>query len=67
VCAEKIQRFLMAIVLTAAMFLFAEGQMLLALIIQTLVIVMIIVWALFDFCPSLWIFKKIYGKCPQKD
>jgi hypothetical protein len=66
-CAEKIQRFLMAIVLTLAMFLFASNQMLYAMIVQTLVIVMVIVWALFDFCPSLWLFEKIYGKCPKKD
>ncbi|MDD2369349.1 MAG: phosphoribosylaminoimidazole synthetase [Sulfuricurvum sp.] len=66
-CAEKIQRFLMAIVLTAAMLLFANNQMLYAMIIQTLVIVMVVVWALFDFCPSLWVFKKVFGKCPQKD
>ena len=66
-CAEKIQRFLMAIVLTIALFLFASNQMLYAMILQTLVIVMVIVWAIFDFCPSLWVFKKVLGKCPQKD
>jgi hypothetical protein len=66
-CAEKIQRFLMAIVLTIAMVLFATGQMQLAVIVQTLVIVMVIVWAFTDFCPSLWVFKKVFGKCPQKD
>ncbi len=66
-CAEKIQRFLMAIVLTIAMVLFAMGQMQLAVIVQTLVIVMVIVWAFTDFCPSLWVFKKVFGKCPQKD
>ena len=66
-CAEKIQRFLMAIVLTLALFLFASNQMLYAMIVQTLVIVMVNVWALFDFCPSLWLFEKIYGKCPKKD
>jgi hypothetical protein len=66
-CAERIQRFLMAIVLTVALFLFASNQMLYAMIIQTLVIVMIIVWALFDFCPSLWVFGKVFGKCPKKD
>lgn len=66
-CAEKIQRFLMAAVLTIALFLFADGEMLYAMILQTLVIVMVIVWALFDFCPSLWIFRKVFGKCPQKD
>jgi len=66
-CAEKIQRFLMAIVLTIALFLFADGQILYAMILQTLVIVMVIGWALFDFCLSLWVFKKVFGKCPQKD
>jgi len=67
VCAEKIQRFLMAIVLTLTMVLFASGEMQWGVILQTLVIVMVIVWALTDFCPSLWIFKKVFGKCPQKD
>ncbi|MDD2780413.1 phosphoribosylaminoimidazole synthetase [Sulfuricurvum sp.] len=66
-CAEKIQRFLMAIVLTLAMVLFVTGQIQLAVVIQTLVIVMVIVWAFTDFCPSLWVFKKVFGKCPQKD
>jgi hypothetical protein len=63
-CAERIQRFLMAIVLTMAMLLFANGQMLYGLIIQTFVILMVIVWALTDFCPSIWIFTKLFGKCP---
>lgn len=65
-CAEKIQRFLMAIVLTVALFLFADGQLLYAMILQTLVIIMVIIWALFDFCPSLWIFKKVFGSCAKK-
>lgn len=66
-CAEKIQRFLMAIVLTATMVLFATGQMQLAVIIHTMVILMVLVWALADFCPSLWLFTKIFGPCPRKD
>lgn len=65
-CAEKIQRFLMAIVLTAAMLLFANNQLLYAMILQTLVIVMVIVWAIIDFCPSLWVFKKVFGSCYEK-
>lgn len=66
-CAERIQRFLMAIVLTVALFLFASNQMLYAMIIQTFVILMVVVWAFTDFCPSLWFFGKVFGKCPQKD
>lgn len=65
-CAEKIQRFLMAIVLTAAMLLFASNQILYAMILQTLVIMMVIVWAIADFCPSLWVFKKVFGSCYEK-
>lgn len=66
-CAEKIQRFLMAIVLTAAMALFATGQIQIGVVLQTFVVIMVVVWALTDFCPSLWFFGKVFGKCPAKD
>lgn len=66
-CAERIQRFLMAIVLTIAMVAFVTGHMQAAVVIQTLVIIMVLAWALTDFCPSLWIFTKVFGKCPKKD
>ncbi|MBD3809695.1 MAG: phosphoribosylaminoimidazole synthetase [Sulfuricurvum sp.] len=66
-CAERIQRFLMAIVLTIALVLFALGQVQIAVIIQTFVILMVVVWALTDFCPSLWFFGKVFGQCPKKD
>jgi multidrug efflux pump subunit AcrB len=66
-CAERIQRFLMAIVLTVSMVLFVTGQMQWAVILQTFVILMVLVWAFTDFCPSLWFFGKLFGKCSQKD
>lgn len=65
-CAEKIQRFLMAIVLTLVMFLFSQGFTLYGMILQGFVILMILVWAITDFCPSLWVFGKLFGKCPSK-
>ena len=65
-CAEKIQRFLMAIVLTVILVLFSSGNIQLAVVLQTLVIVMVVVWALTDFCPSLWAFGKLFGKCSEK-
>jgi multisubunit Na+/H+ antiporter MnhE subunit len=65
-CAEKIQRLLMAIVLTIAMVLFFQGFIAYGMILQGFVITMVIVWALFDFCPSLWVFGKLFGKCPKK-
>lgn len=65
-CAERIQRFLMAIVLTVAMVLFAVGEIGWGVVIQTFVILMVVIWALTDFCPSLWMFGKIFGKCDDK-
>jgi hypothetical protein len=65
-CAEKIQRFLMAVVLTISMALFAQGFTLYGMVLQGFVILMILVWAIKDFCPSIWVFSKLFGKCPSK-
>ncbi|MDO9206688.1 MAG: phosphoribosylaminoimidazole synthetase [Sulfuricurvum sp.] len=65
-CAEKIQRLLMAIVLTVSMVLFAQGFTFYGMILQGFVILMILVWAIIDFCPSLWVFAKLFGKCSSK-
>jgi len=65
-CAEKIQRFLMAIVLTISTILFFQGLSFYGMILQGFVILMILVWAIIDFCPSLWAFGKLFGKCPAK-
>lgn len=65
-CAEKIQRFLMAIVLTLSMVLIAYGYTEYGLAIQGFVVVMVVVWAITDFCPSLWVFAKLFGTCTKK-
>lgn len=62
-CAERMQRILMAIVLGIILYFFGVGMMQVAVILQTLVIVMILVWAFTNFCPSIWIFKKIFPPC----
>lgn len=65
-CAEKIQRLLMAIVLTVSMVLFTQGFIVYGTVLQSFVILMIIIWAIKDFCPSLWVFNKLFGSCSQK-
>lgn len=65
-CAEKIQRFLMAIVLTISMVLFVNGQAQFGVVLQTFVIIMVAMWAFTNFCPSLWVFGKIFGSCEKK-
>lgn len=66
-CAEKIQRVLMAIMITLAMYLFTAGMIQIAVILQSFIILMILVWAFTDFCPSIWILEKLVGKCEKKD
>ncbi|NWF67373.1 MAG: phosphoribosylaminoimidazole synthetase [Campylobacterales bacterium] len=63
-CAEKIQRILMAIVLTLALYFMSIGSVI-GFILQVFVIVMVIIWAFTDFCPSLWFFGKTFGKCKK--
>ena len=65
-CAEKIQRFLMAFVLLVAFYFMSIGSIV-GIILQFFVIGMIIIWAITDFCPSLWIFGKIFGHCEKKN
>lgn len=65
-CAEKVQRLLMAIVLTVALVLFYIGETTFGLILQAFVIGMVFVWAVADFCPSLWFFNKTLGSCSDK-
>ena len=65
-CAEKIQRLLMAIVLLIAFYFMTIGSVI-GFVLQLFVIAMVVVWAITDFCPSLWIFGKIFGNCKKKD
>lgn len=65
-CAEKIQRSLMASVLLLSMWLITEGLTSYGLALQGFIVFMIIVWAVKDFCPSLWAFDKLFGSCAKK-
>jgi len=68
-CAERMQRILTGIVLGIIMGLFANGitdpfSFKLAVVFQAFVMIMLFVWAITNFCPSLWLFKKIFPPCP---
>lgn len=67
-CGAKAQRILMAIMLGITMMFFAQGQtdhkmFQIAVILQTFMIIMLFIFAFTNFCPSLWLFDKIFGKC----
>ncbi len=62
-CAERMQRILTAIVLGFVLMLWAKGYIKAFVILQTFVIIMMLIWAFTDFCPSLWFFRKIFPPC----
>jgi len=62
-CAERMQRILTAIMLGLILFLWSTGSIKAFVVLQTFVIVMMLIWAFTNFCPSLWFFKKIFPPC----
>ena len=65
-CAHKFQRILMAAFLTLNIFLFKFGYMDIAVVLQSLIVIMLLVWAKTDFCFSVWVLEKLFGDCGQK-
>jgi multisubunit Na+/H+ antiporter MnhE subunit len=64
-CAEKLQRLMMAVVLACAYYLVSIGSVY-GTILFGFVITMIVVWAITDFCPSIWVLTKLVGHCKSK-
>jgi len=69
VCAEKIQRILTAVMLGIALMFLTQGvagnmlYLQIGVALQLFIIVMMLVWAFTNFCPSLWFFNKVFGPC----
>lgn len=61
-CAEKLQRLMMASVLVLAGVLLSFGSIY-GFILLGFTVVMIVIWAIIDFCPSIWLLTKIFGHC----
>ncbi len=72
-CYQKIQRLLTSIVLGINLLFFIIGlqgnQIIfkIAIILQVFVIIMLVVWAFTNFCPSIWFLKKIFPPCNWKE
>ncbi len=74
-CASRMQRLLTAIMLGIILYFFAKAAIdfqnglkeslnfMIATGLQTFVIVMMIIWAVTNFCPSTWFFKKVLPPC----
>jgi hypothetical protein len=68
-CAERIQRILTAVMLGIALMFMAQGaagdalSMKIGVGLQVFIMIMLLIWAFTNFCPSLWFFNKVFGPC----
>jgi hypothetical protein len=68
-CAERIQRILTAIMLGIALMFLMQGvqgnelSLKIGVVLQVFIMIMLLVWAFTNFCPSLWFFNKVFGPC----
>lgn len=74
-CVSRIQRLLTAIMLGLILYFFTlsaadfqagmsqSSNFTIAVVLQCFVIVMMLLWATINFCPSTWLLKKIFPPC----
>ena len=62
-CAQKVNRLMIAIILGFNMGLVAIGSLKLAFLIQLVLMIAFIIWALTGICTSLAILKKFLPPC----
>ncbi len=62
-CVSRVQRIMTAIVLGLVILFYFMGFTTLALVLQVFVIVMLLIWAMTNFCPSIWLLKKLLPPC----
>ncbi|SFV56711.1 hypothetical protein MNB_SV-6-277 [hydrothermal vent metagenome] len=62
-CAERLHRIVIAIILGLVMGMAGAGMIKLAFLSQLFVMIMLFLWAFSDFCPSLYLLRKIIPSC----
>jgi len=60
--SEKLQRTLMAFMMSMSLALFYTGSTQIASVLLGFVIIMTVLWAITDFCPSIWFFSKLLNE-----
>ena len=70
-CAERVTRFMSVGMLMLIMFFLTQGSSVVALSLLAFMAIMTAIWGAFDFCPSIWVMKKIlppcYCECPKEE
>ena len=62
-CVERVQRMLTAIMLGFVMMAAGMGMVKVAFLLQLFIMIMLLVWAFTDFCPSIYMLSKILPPC----
>ena len=62
-CAEKVHRILIASMLGFVMMFAGMKMIQLAFLLQLFIMIMLLIWAFTDFCPSLYALKKVLPSC----
>ena len=57
--SEKLQRTMMAFMMSLSLALFYTGSTQIASALLGFIIIMTLAWAITDFCPSIWFFSKL--------
>jgi len=65
-CAERVQRMIIAIVLGLVMGTAGSGMIQIAFLLQFAVMILLLIGAFTGFCPSLLILKQILPSCDTK-
>jgi hypothetical protein len=69
-CAERVTRFMTVVMMLVIMY-FVGTNTTIALGLLAFVAIMMAIWGAFDFCPSIWVMKKIlpscYCECPKEE
>lgn len=62
-CLETAQRLLIAIMLGFVMMAAGLGMLKIAFLLQLFIMIMLMIWAFTNFCPSVYILSKILPPC----
>lgn len=64
-CVERIQRLMMAAFLVVIFYCVSAGLTTVSLVLIAFMFVMLVVWAIADFCPSIWMLRKFLPSCKK--
>ena len=64
--SDKIQRLMMGTFLLVILYVVNIGEIMIASYLIGFMVAMVFSWALFDFCPSLWMLKKAFNEDAPK-